>query len=88
MPDGTEFEGPAQLKQILMDRKDQIVRHLTRKMLGYALSRGLTFEDFCTIDAIVEDLKSNEYASHRLLMGIVESIPFRYKFSGKVPDNE
>ena len=88
MPDGTEFEGPAQLKQILMDRKDQIVRHLTRKMLGYALSRGLTFEDFCTIDAIVEDLKANEYASHRLLMGIVESIPFRYKFSGKAPENE
>ncbi|MDB4610080.1 DUF1585 domain-containing protein, partial [Verrucomicrobia bacterium] len=88
MPDGTEFEGPAQLKQILMDRKDQIVRHLTRKMLGYALSRGLTFEDFCTIDAIVEDLKANEYASHRLLMGIVESIPFRYKYSGKLPENE
>ena len=88
MPDGTEFEGPAQLKQILMDRKDQIVRHLTRKMLGYALSRGLTFEDFCTIDAIVEDLKANEYGSHRLLMGIVESIPFRYKFSGKSPENE
>ncbi len=88
MPGGTEFEGPAQLKQILMDRKDQIVRHLTRKMLGYALSRGLTFEDFCTIDAIVEDLKANEYGSHRLLMGIVESIPFRYKFSGKSPENE
>ena len=88
MPDGTEFEGPAQLKQILMDRKDKIVRHLTRKMLGYALSRGLTFEDFCTIDAIVEDLKANEYASHRLLMGIVESIPFRYKFSGKPPESE
>ena len=88
MPDGTEFEGPAQLKQILMDRKDQIVRHLTRKMLGYALSRGLTFEDFCTIDAIVEDLKANEYASHRLVMGIVESIPFRYKFSGKPPESE
>jgi hypothetical protein len=65
MPDGTEFEGPAELKQILLDRKDQIMRHLTRKMLGYALARGLTFEDFCTVDAIVEDLKANEYASHR-----------------------
>ena len=79
MPDGTEFEGPEQLKQILMDRKDQIVRHLTRKMLGYALSRGLTYEDYCTVDQIVEDLKANGYASHRLLMGIVESVPFRYK---------
>lgn len=79
MPDGTEFEGPAQLKKILMDRKDQIVRHLTKKMLGYALSRGLTYEDYCTVDQIVEDLKAHGYASHRLLMGIVESVPFRYK---------
>jgi hypothetical protein len=79
MPDGTEFEGPEQLKQILMDRKDQIVRHLTKKMMGYALGRGLTYEDYCTVDQIVEDLKANGYASHRMLMGIVESVPFRYK---------
>lgn len=79
MPDGTEFEGPEELKKILMGRKNQIVRHLTRKMLGYALARGLTYEDYCTVDSIVEDLKANNYASHRLLMGIVESTPFRYK---------
>jgi hypothetical protein len=86
MPDGTEFEGPVELKEILMDRKDQIIRHLTRKMLGYALARGLTYEDFCTVDAIVEDLKAHNYASHRLLMGIVESIPFRYKSHSKDVD--
>jgi len=83
MPDGTEFEGPEQLKQILMDRKDQIVRHLTKKMLGYALGRGLTYEDYCTVDQIVEDLKANGYASHRMLMGIVESVPFRYKAASR-----
>ncbi len=84
MPDGTEFEGPGELKKILMERKDQIVRHLTRKMLGYALARELTYEDFCTVDAIVEDLKANHYSSHHLLMGIVESIQFRYKSSRSV----
>jgi hypothetical protein len=31
------------------------------------------------VDQIVEDLKANGYASHRMLMGIVESVPFRYK---------
>ncbi len=79
LPDGTRFEGPAELKEVLMDRKDQIMRHLTRKMLGFALSRGLTHEDFCAVETILDDLKAHDYASRRLLLGIVESVPFRYK---------
>ncbi len=42
LPDGTTFSGPAELKLALLGRKDQFVRHLTKKMLGYALGRGLT----------------------------------------------
>ncbi len=79
LPDGTEFQGPEELKQVLLDRRDQIVRHLTKKMLGYALSRGLTYEDYCAVNTIVADLKENGYAAHRLLIGIVNSVPFRYK---------
>ena len=31
LPDGTRFEGPQALKALLMDRKEQVMRHLTRK---------------------------------------------------------
>jgi hypothetical protein len=79
LPDGTAFSGPEELKQVLLDRKDQIVRHLTKKMLGYALARGLTFEDYCTVENIVDNLRENDYRSHSLLMGIINSVPFRYK---------
>ena len=79
LPDGTEFEGPEELKQLLLERKDQIVRHLTKKMLGYALARGLTYEDYCSVENIVEDLREQGYESHALLMGIINSVPFRYK---------
>jgi hypothetical protein len=79
LPDGTAFSGPEELKQVLLDRKDQIVRHLTKKMLGYALARGLTFEDYCTVENIVDSLRENDYQSHSLLMGIINSVPFRYK---------
>jgi hypothetical protein len=79
LPDGTAFSGPEELKTLLLERKDQIVRQFTKKMLGYALSRGLTYEDFCTVDRLVEDLKKHDYASHRLILGIVNSVPFRYK---------
>ena len=79
LPDGTKFNGPAELKLALLDRKDQFARHLTAKMLGYALGRGLSNEDGCVVDEIVDQLKKHDYSTHPLVFGIVKSVPFRYK---------
>jgi hypothetical protein len=81
LPDGAKFNGPAELKQVLLARKDEFVRHLTTKMLGYALGRGLTVEDRCTVEEIVRKVKEGEYRSHELVVGIVSSVPFRYRAS-------
>jgi len=43
------------------------------------LGRGLGLEDYCAVESILEDLKANDYSAHRLLIGIVQSVPFRYK---------
>jgi hypothetical protein len=77
LPDGTEFAGPEELKQVLMRRKDQVMRNLTAKLLGYALGRGLTHEDYCTVDEIVAKLEADDYRAQTLILGIVHSIPFR-----------
>jgi hypothetical protein len=77
--DGTKFSGPEGLKKVLLDRKDLFVRNLTAKMLGYALGRGLTLSDSCTIDDIVAQVKKNNYSSRTLLEGVVLSRPFRYQ---------
>lgn len=79
LPDGTTFSGPAELKLALLGRKDQFVRHLTKKMLGYALGRGLTYYDYCAVNSIVDKLRANDYKSHHLLFGIIQSVPFRFK---------
>jgi uncharacterized protein DUF1588/uncharacterized protein DUF1592/uncharacterized protein DUF1587/uncharacterized protein DUF1585/uncharacterized protein DUF1595 len=79
LPDGTTFDGPDQLKAVLLGKKDLFIRHLTSKMLGYALGRGLTLEDSCTVDQIVADLQKNDYKAHTLIQGIVLSVPFRYQ---------
>lgn len=75
--DGTKFSGPEELRKVLLDRKDLFVRHLTNKMLGYALGRGLTLQDSCTVDAIVAKVKENGYSSRTLLEEVVTSVPFR-----------
>jgi hypothetical protein len=79
LPDGTQFNGPRELKQILMERKDEVVRNLAAKMLGYALGRGLTLEDHCSVDRIVADVKRDDYRAQSLILGIVRSVPFRYQ---------
>lgn len=79
LPDGTKFDGPDELKKALLAKKDQFLHHLTSKMLGYALGRGLTLDDSCTVDRIVAEVAKNEYKSHTLIQEIVLSVPFRYQ---------
>jgi hypothetical protein len=47
--------------------------------MGYALGRGLTAGDACTVDRIVDQLESQEYRSQSLIRAIVLSVPFRYQ---------
>jgi hypothetical protein len=77
MPDGTIVEGPQSLKAAMLERKDQIIRNLTTKMLGYALGRGLTAQDSCAVDHIVADLKENDYRAQKLIEGIILSALFQ-----------
>jgi hypothetical protein len=79
MPDGAIVEGPQGLKAALLERKDQFVRNLTSKLLGYALGRGLTAQDSCAVDHIVADLKDNDYRAQKLIEGIILSVPFQYQ---------
>jgi hypothetical protein len=84
LPDGTKLNGPEELKNVVLERKHLFVRNLTSKMLGYALGRGLTLEEHCTVDEIVKRLEADEYRAQTLVREIVMSVPFRYQ-SGVSP---
>ncbi|MXV74558.1 DUF1592 domain-containing protein [Candidatus Poribacteria bacterium] len=79
LPDGTTFDGIADLKQILKDRKPEFVRCLTEKMLTYALGRGLEYYDRPTVEQIVAQLEAEGYRSSVLITEIVKSDPFRLR---------
>ncbi|MBL8292125.1 MAG: DUF1592 domain-containing protein [Bryobacterales bacterium] len=83
LPDGTRFNGVHELRQVLLSRKDVFIRNLTTKMLAYALGRGLTLEDQCTVDHIAGRLKQTNYSAHTLITEVVLSVPFRYQPAGK-----
>jgi len=77
MNDGTKINGPDALKAAILERRDVFARNLTNKLLGYALGRGLTLQDSCTVDAILSKLRENGYKSRTLIEEIVLSTPFR-----------
>jgi hypothetical protein len=79
LADGTKLDGLVGLKTYLKNHKQDFVRHLTQKMLGYALARGLAPHDACTVEKIVERLEANDYRAQELVLGIVASEPFRKK---------
>jgi mono/diheme cytochrome c family protein len=79
LPDGTTFDGPDQLKAALMAKKDLFIRNLVNKVLGYALGRGLTLQDSCTVDSIVAEVERNGYRAQSLINAVVLSVPFRYQ---------
>lgn len=77
MPSGETFEGLAGLKQILSERRDPYVRHLTRKVLGYALGRSLEDGDDCTVQRISQKLSDDDYRVRTLIREVALSAPFR-----------
>jgi hypothetical protein len=81
LPSGERFRGPVELKQVLLARQDEFVRNLSRKMLGYALGRGLSQFDNCVIDDCVDALQANDYRSGTLIETIVLSYPFQHRYA-------
>lgn len=79
LPDGSTFDGPEQMKQVLLKQKDLLIHNLTAKMLGYALGRGLTLEDHCSVDLIAEKVKQENYSAQTLILEVIRSVPFRYQ---------
>lgn len=77
---GETFRGAAELKRILKERKkDLFVRNLTKRLLSYALARGLEPFDAATVKGIMTTLEARGYRSQTLVAEIVRSFPFQYR---------
>jgi hypothetical protein len=77
LPSGESFTGPAELRQVMLGKKEEFARNLSRKLLGYALGRGLDDRDECTISQLVESLENDDFKAPTLIREIVLSVPFR-----------
>jgi len=76
LPDGATFAGPAELKQILLQRSDDFRRCASEKLLIYAIGRGLRPADQCVVEEIVGKLRAGDDRFSQLVLAIVRGEAF------------
>ena len=81
---GEKFSGVRELREILGNKQRLFYRCLTKKMMTYALGRGIEYTDTPTIESIVDAMMVEDASGVRgrfstLLMGIVESPQFQLR---------
>ncbi|HEV3027024.1 MAG TPA: DUF1592 domain-containing protein, partial [Planctomycetota bacterium] len=79
LPDGSSFQGPAELRALILSRRDQFVRCLAEKLLTYALGRGVEYCDASTVREISRAVAGNGYRMSTLVLEIARSYPFQFR---------
>ena len=78
LPDGTEIEGLAGLRNYLLgQRREAFLRQFCRKLLGYALGREIQLSDRPLIDVMLAQLAANDYRFSAAVETIVSSQQFQ-----------
>lgn len=78
LPGGVRFDGPLELLDILNQREADFAAAFTRKLLTYALGRGLEFYDRVAVDEILRDAAPADHRIVDLVTAVVQSRPFRF----------
>ena len=80
-PDGTEFEGVAGLRKLLLSHREDFVKTFTAKLLTYALGREVEYYDRPAIRQITREAGADEHRWSSIILGIVKSVPFQMRRS-------
>ncbi|HEX7899262.1 MAG TPA: DUF1592 domain-containing protein [Planctomycetota bacterium] len=87
LPDGTTFNGPAELKRLILTKyKSDFVRCLTEHLMTYALGRKVDYYDDPSVREIVREVEKDGYRFSRLIVEIVKSYPFRHRRNREAHD--
>jgi hypothetical protein len=79
MTNGTTVTGPAGLKKVILDRKDEFVEVMAGKLLTYALGRGLEYYDQPALRQIRREMAADNERFSSLVLEVVNSVPFQMR---------
>ena len=81
LPDGTTFDGPTELRKVLVSRSEDFLTTVTDRLLTYALGRGLEATDAPAVRQIKREAVRENYRFASLIQGIVTSTPFQMRMA-------
>jgi hypothetical protein len=82
LPDGSTFEGPQELRNLLLARRQDFVTTVAEKLLTYALGRGVEHYDKPAIRRVIANTRAADHRWSSLILEIVKSVPFQMRRSG------
>jgi hypothetical protein len=77
--DGTDFRGVTDLQKAILAHPEFFVTTLSEKLLTFATGRGVDHYDAPAVRKILRDAKADDYRFSSIVMGIVNSMPFRMR---------
>jgi hypothetical protein len=81
--DGSEFRGVEGLQAAILKHPDLFVTRLSEKLLTFATGRGVEYYDGPAIRKIVRGAEAQDYRFSSLVIGIVNSTPFRMRSAAR-----
>jgi len=76
LPGAEPFTGPRELKALMLQRRETVVRNFVQKMMTYALGRGIKPYDRPGVNEIVQQMEHNGDRFSSVIIGIVNSDAF------------
>lgn len=74
--DGSKIDGPAGLRQAILNHQDIVLRNFTENLLTYALGRRITSADMPAVRAIVNQAAKDGNRFSAFIRGVVNSAAF------------
>jgi len=74
---GHKFTTPAEFREVLETRKDDFRHAVVRKVLSYALGRGIQGSDRPAIEQIVAQVQADGDSFNSVILNVVKSFPFQ-----------
>ncbi|MEE2778055.1 MAG: DUF1592 domain-containing protein [Acidobacteriota bacterium] len=88
LPDGRAFDGPSELREAILARPEVFLDTFTRKLLTYALGRGLEYTDMPAVRRIAHEAAQDDHRFSSFISAIASSEPFRMKRASAKPLGE
>ena len=79
MPNGVAFSNPVEFKAALLMQSEAFVSAITRKLLTYALGRGIEYKDMPSVRKIIQESQKMNHRWSALVLSIVQSMPFQMR---------